>query len=300
VRVLVSGASGLIGTHLLTELRQRGHETFQLVRTTPQNPEHKIGWLPSRKQLDANMLSEKKIDAVINLSGKSIAGLWTKKHLHQVRASRIDSTSLLAETVAAMNPRPKVFISASAIGLYGDRGNERLTEESGSGDGFLASLCRDWEGAADPAREAGIRVVHPRFGVVLSNEGGFLSPLLPLYRFGLGMLLGDGKQIISWVHLEDAIGALVALLESGRARGAVNIVSPNPVTMREFHDTLAGVLRRPALFRVPAAFLRVLVPGGMAEEMMLVSQAVYPEALKKQGYKHRFTECREALENLLL
>lgn len=294
MRILISGASGLIGSALARRLAA-SHEIVRLVRGKTAGV-REIVWNPEEGILDAGPLEN--IEAVVNLAGENIAsGRWTAAKKSRIRASRVDGTSLLARTLANLPSPPRVFVSASAIGFYGDRGSEELDESSGAGFGFLAEVCRAWEAATAPAAEAGIRVVLARFGVVLAREGGALARMLPLFRFGLGGQLGSGRQYMSWIALEDAVGAISFLLENASLHGPVNITSPKPVTNRHFTTLLGRVLRRPTFMHAPAWALRFAL-GEMADEMLLTSTRALPRRLLESGYRFAKPELETTLREL--
>jgi uncharacterized protein (TIGR01777 family) len=293
-RILVSGASGPIGIALLPSLRDRGHQVVRLVRG-PASGNDQISWAPARP-LSPDSVSG--FDAVIHLAGESIVGRWTAAKKQRIRDSRVQGTRNLAEALARTNVRPPVLITSSAIGYYGHRGDELLKEDSASGNDFLSDVCRQWEAAAQPAAQAGIRTVHMRTGLVLSGSGGALQKMLPPFRFGLGGNMGDGRQWWSWIDIQDWVGAVHHVLKNDLLQGPVNAVAPNPVTNAEFTKTLASVLSRPAIFPVPA-FAARLAFGQMADELLLASQRVEPAKLINSGYLFQFSELRKALEAIL-
>jgi uncharacterized protein len=296
--IVVTGAGGLIGTALIRHLMpDRDHRITRLVRH-PAGP-GEVTWDPVKGRLDPAALEG--IDAVVHLAGENVGSRWTAARKRRIRQSRVDGTRLLAETIARLRRPPKVLISASAVGIYGSRGNDTLTEASGLGgsdSGFLSSVCREWEAAADPARAAGVRVVHPRFGVVLSPAGGALKMMLLPFRLGLGGPIGPGTQWLSWISIDDAVGVIHHGLKTDRLRGPVNATTPNPVTNHEFTRTLGRVLRRPTSFRVPAAALRLAL-GEMAEETLLASARVLPAELLRSGYPFRHVDLEGALRHVL-
>jgi uncharacterized protein len=295
MRVLISGATGLIGETLIPELERDGHRVIRLTRSPASSED--IGWNPSAGEIDASRLEG--IDAVVHLAGESIAeGRWTPAKKRRILESRQQGTRLLAEKVAGLPDPPEVMVSASAVGYYGDRGNELLREESGPGSDFLAEVCKAWEAAADPAREAGIRVVHPRFGLVLSPKGGALGRTLPIFKLGGGGRIGSGRQWWSWVALDDVVGAILHALTNDSVKGAVNVGSPNPLTNAEYTRVLGRVLNRPTFFPLPAPAAR-LVLGEVADALLLASQRMEPAKLKETSYEFRYPELEGALRHLL-
>jgi uncharacterized protein (TIGR01777 family) len=295
MNVLVSGATGLIGSALRSELESKGHSVIVLSRSQPSS-EDTIRWDPSRGRIDASRLEG--IDAVVHLAGESIVGRWTEEKKRKIRASRVQGTRLLAETIAGLPEKPRAMVCASGINYYGDRGNELLREESEPGDAFLSEVVKEWEAAADPAREAGIRVANLRFGVVLSPEGGALGATLPIFKLGGGGKVGSGNQWWSWVVLDDVVGALVHALENDSVEGPINIVAPNPLTNAEYTKVLGDVLNRPTLLPVPAPAIRAVL-GQVADELLLASMRVEPAKLKETGYEFRYPELEGALRHLL-
>jgi uncharacterized protein len=299
LHVVVTGASGLIGSALVRRLTDDGHRVTRLVRRAAGPGE--IFWNPAAGVLDPAPLEG--IDAVVHLSGENVGARWTAARKARIRASRVASTRLLSETLAVLQHPPRVLVSASAVGIYGDRGDEILTEQSSLGNpdrDFLASVAREWEAAADPARDKGIRVVHPRFGVVLSPAGGALQKMLPPFRLGLGGRFGSGKQWMSWISLDDAVEAVYrALVADGPGlEGAVNVTAPEPRTNRDFTDTLARVLSRPAPLAVPEAALRLAL-GEMAGGTILASSRALPAKLLQVGYAFRHVGLEGALRHVL-
>jgi uncharacterized protein (TIGR01777 family) len=293
LRVAIAGSSGLVGRQLSAFLSTGGHSVIPMVRNPLAAGGGAIVWQPDLGQIDAAGLEG--LDAVIHLGGENIAEKpWTPQRKERLRLSRVGSTRLLAETLAGLRRPPAVMICASATGFYGDRGHEVLTEDSGPGLGFLPELCREWEAACEPARAAGIRVVCARLGIVLTPLGGALARMLPPFRLGLGGRLGHGEQFMSWISLDDAVGALHHLLYSEGLSGAVNLVAPNPVSNREFAATLGRVLGRPTLAPVPAAAVRLLF-GELGERLLLEGQRVLPARLTGSGFVFEFPVLEDAL-----
>ncbi len=297
MKILLTGASGLIGSALTAKLTDAEHEVTRLVRSSPNRERREIQWDPSAGRLDAAALEG--FDAVVHLAGESIAtGRWTAAKKERIRSSRVQGTRLLAETLARLQRPPEILVSASAIGYYGDRGDEELDEGSAPGSGFLAEVCRQWEAAAEPAREAGIRVVHPRIGVVLSATGGALAKLVPMFRLGLGGPIGSGRQHVSWITLDDLVGAICHVIATGSLSGPVNAVAPEPATNREFARALGRALRRPARLPAPAFALRAML-GPMADELLLASTRVIPRRLVDSGFAFDDPDLEPAFRRLL-
>ena len=297
-RVLVSGSTGLIGSALVASLKSAGAHVARLARpsTVQAGDEERIPWDPAQP-ISPDAVSG--FDSVVHLAGESLVGRWTTPKKARVRDSRIPTTANLSRALAQAESKPEIFLSASAIGYYGDRGNEPLTEQSSPGTGFAADLARDWERATLPAAEAGIRSVQMRTGIVLATSGGALAKMLPPFRLGLGGRLGHGRQWMSWIDLQDVVGAIHHMLRSDALNGPVNLVAPNPVTNAEFSKILASVLSRPAIFPVPA-FAARLAFGEMADDLLLSSQRVAPTQLISSGYSFRFPTLRQSLESLNL
>jgi uncharacterized protein (TIGR01777 family) len=297
MKILVSGASGLVGSAVAGSLSARGDRVIQLVRSTPKDTQREVLWNPKKGIEDTGTLEG--VDAVIHLAGEPIAeGRWTEEKKRRIRESRVEGTRVLSEALARMTRKPSVLLSASAIGYYGGRGDEILTEESAPGDDFLAKVCRDWEGATAPAASAGIRVANMRFGVILSPEGGALQKMLTPFKFGLGGRLGSGHQYMSWIAIDDVVGAVLHLLEKEAARGPVNVVAPNPATNSEFTKALGEALSRPTIFSVPKFAVR-LAFGEVADLALLASQRVEPRRLKESGYVFKYPELSVALKHIL-
>jgi uncharacterized protein (TIGR01777 family) len=301
MKILVTGSSGLVGTALVKALGRDGHMVCRLMRPeSAANNEVKDGfnvsWNPATGELGGAGVGP---DGVVNLAGASIAGgRWTAERKAMLRSSRIDTTRALVEALAKMNVRPSVLVSASAIGIYGDRGDKVLTEESKAGTDFLAQLARDWEAEALKAEALGIRVVLARFGIILSREGGALAKMLLPFKLGAGGRLGSGQQWMSWVTLEDVIGILRMAIEKATVRGAVNVVAPQPAKNAEFTRVLAKALHRPAFFLAPAFALRLAL-GEVADALLMSSQRVAPQRLEMAGYRFLHSELPAALSAIL-
>ncbi len=297
MNVLISGATGLIGSALSQELEGGGHVVTRLTRSPKEAND--IRWDPEAGTIEGSLEG---YDAVVNLAGETIfsgpTDRWTPSKKERIMQSRRKGTRLLAETIAGLPTPPAVMVSASAIGYYGDRGDEVLLEDSRPGSDFLAEVCKVWEASADPAREAGIRVVNPRFGLVLSPKVGTLGTTLPIFKLGAGGKIGGGSQWWSWVAIDDVVGAVVHALEDDSVEGAVNVGSPNPMTNEAYTKVLGSVLDRPTVLPVPAAALRLGL-GEVADALLLASQRVEPAKLKETGYGFRYPELEGALRHLL-
>ena len=295
MRILMSGASGLIGSALNSHLANHGHTVTRLVRRDARDGEH--FWDPAARTLDPAVFDG--CDAVINLSGANIGDKrWTDQYKTELSSSRLQTTTLLATTMAGLDTKPTVFISGSAVGWYGDRGDERLDELSPPGTDFLSDLCQQWEASTLPAEDAGIRTVHVRTGIVLSAQGGALKKQLPLFKLGLGGRFGNGHQWQSWISIDDEVRAITHLLSTDTC-GAVNLTAPNPVTNSEFTATLAKVLHRPAVLPIPSFGPKLLFGGEMVEALLLGGQRVAPTALQRSGYEFRHETLDAALRDLL-
>jgi uncharacterized protein (TIGR01777 family) len=301
MKILVTGSSGLVGTALVSALARAGHTMCRLVRPQSAGGEgaregFAVAWNPATGELGGAGVGA---DAVVNLAGASIAdGRWTAERKALLRASRVDTTRALVGALAKMNARPSVLVSASAIGFYGDRGSEMLTEESKPGADFLAGLAQEWEAEALKAEALGIRVVLARFGIILAREGGALPKMMMPFKIGAGGKLGSGEQWMSWVTLEDVVGILRFAIENVSVRGAINIVSPQPLQNAEFTKVLARAMHRPALFPAPAFALRFAL-GEMADALLLSSQRVLPQVLEKLGYRFLQSDLSAALKSFV-
>ena len=295
MRIAVTGASGLVGSHLVPQLRSHGHDVVTLVRRAPVRPDE-IRWDPSSGDLDPADLEG--VEAAVHLAGAGIGDKrWSGEYKQLVLSSRVESTTLLANTLTQLDPRPQVLLSGSAIGFYGDAGDRECDESTPAGTGFLADVCQAWEGATTAAEEAGIRTVHLRTGLVLSGTGGMLAQQLRLYKLGLGGPLGNGRQWWSWVSLADELGAIEHLLTADVA-GPVNITGPAPVRQRDFAAALGRALHRPAVLPAPGFALKAVI-GEFAEEGILAGQQVLPRVLESDGYAFSHRTLDEALATAL-
>jgi uncharacterized protein len=294
VQIAITGSAGLIGSALVRELRDEGRTVLRLVRRRP-TADDEVHWDPFG---GVDTASLEGVDAVVHLAGANIGDRrWNDCYRQEIRDSRIEGTRTLCRALAALNRRPSVLVSGSASGYYGDTGDRTVDEKSPAGKGFLAALCQDWEAAAEPAAEAGIRVVTPRTGVVLSRQGGVLGRTLPLFRAGLGGRLGSGRQWMSWISLADQVAALRFLIDHP-IEGPVNLTAPNPVTNAAYTKAVGRALHRPAPFVAPAAVLRLAL-GDLADEAMLVSQRVLPARLTAAGFAFRHPDLDSALGGIL-
>lgn len=294
-RILISGASGPIGKALLASFEPQGREIVRLVR----GPALRAGQLSWDPLVPVAAAAVSGFDAVVHLAGESVVGRWTEEKKTAIRESRVLGTRHLAEALAKSARKPRVFVCASAVGFYGNRGDEVLREESESGQGFLPEVCRSWEESSRVAADAGIRTVNIRIGLVLSATGGALANMLRPFRLGLGGQIGSGRQWWSWIHMDDIVGAIHHVMHSESLSGPVNLVAPNAVRNAEFTSVLAAVLKRPAFFAVPEFALQLAFGRMAARELLLASQRVEPERLNATGYAFRFPELRAALENLV-
>lgn len=296
MRILVSGSHGLVGKALIRSLTADGHDIVRLVRNKPAGAAE-IEWHPNEGRIDAPALEG--LDVVVHLAGESIAsGRWSDEKKRAIRDSRVKGTTLLSDALARLSRPPSLFVSASAIGYYGNRADEILTETSAPGSDFLSSVCVEWEQATKAAVEKGIRTVHARFGVILDANDGALAKMLTPFRMGIGGRLGHGKQWMSWIAIEDVINGLRFLIDEKTVSGPVNFVAPNAVTNAEFTKTLGRVLSKPTLFPVPAFGAR-LAFGEMADALLLSSQRVEPKVMKEKGFVFRWVMLEDALRHLL-
>jgi len=296
VRVVVTGSSGLIGSALVRSLRADGHDVVRLVRRPPAAPDERQ-WEPTRRTIDEGALDG--ATAVVHLAGAGIGDRrWTDDYKRTVLRSRVDSTETIARALASADDGPRVLLSGSAVGFYGDTGEDAVDEEASRGRGFLADVVEQWERATAPASDAGVRVVHLRSGIVLSADGGALGKMLPLFKLGLGGRLGSGRQWMSWIALPDHIAALRFLLSRDDVTGPVNVTAPEPVRNRDYTKAIARAVHRPAATVVPSTALRLAV-GGFADEGVLVSQRVVPSRLEQAGFSFTYDDVDAALGALV-
>ena len=296
VKILVTGSTGLIGSNLREFLTKRGNHVLSMVRRKPSGTDE-IQWNPAAGTLDQSSMEG--LDAIVHLAGENIAsGRWTEERKHRIRTSRLQGTQLLAQSLTRLENPPKVLISVSAIGYYGNRGTELLDENSSPGTGFLPELCREWEAAASMAMAKNIRVVIPRLGMVLSSAGGALPRMLTPFRYGVGGRIGSGRQFMSWIAIEDLIGIIDHAIHCDSLNGPLNAVSPNPLTNSDFSKIIGKVLSRPSIFPVPAFILR-LAFGQMAEEVLIAGARVASGKLSESGYLFLYPELEGALRHIL-
>jgi uncharacterized protein (TIGR01777 family) len=293
--VAITGSSGLIGSALVHSLTTGGYAVRHLVRR-PARDESEVAWDPQRGTIDTRGLAG--VDAVVNLAGEKIDQRWNDDVKERIRSSRVKGTTLLAATLASLDPKPRVLVSGSAIGIYGDRGDDMLDESSATGDDFLASVCKEWEAATGAAGDAGIRVVNSRTGIVLAKESGALPRMTMPFRFGVGGKLGSGEQWMSWIAITDVVGAIMHALTDESMHGPMNLVAPNPVRNEEMTQALAHELHRPAMLPVPRVAMKVLL-GEMGEAAVLASQRVSPRALITAGYQFALPTLEQALAAIL-
>lgn len=292
MRIAITGATGLVGTALKRQFIERGDAVYTITRS-PRKPDD-VGWEPSQKKIDLELLEG--LDVLVHLAGDNIAtGRWTDEKRKKIRSSRVDATHFLAESLLKLKQPPKHFVSASAIGYYGNRGDEVMTESSAPGEGFLSETCIDWEAASKPLSDAGVPVAHGRIGVVMTSAGGLLERVLTPFKLGMGAVLGNGQQYMSWIGRADLATAFVWLVDQ-RATGVYNLVAPQPVTNRQFTKELAHALHRPAILWVPSFAIRAAL-GEMGEDLMLSSTRVEPRRLEESGFKFRYPTLAELLKS---
>jgi uncharacterized protein (TIGR01777 family) len=297
MKIVVSGSTGLVGSALQPVLVRAGHDVVPLVRRPPAPGERAIQWNPARGTIDRAGLEG--ADAVIHLAGENVFGRWTPAKKNRIRDSRVLGTQLVSDALAGLNRRPRTLLAASAVGYYGDRGDEILTEHSAPGEDFLAHVSREWEAATGAATRAGIRVVNLRFGIVLTATGGALAKMLPPFRLGLGGHIGSGNQYVSWIAMDDVLAAIVFALSTETLVGPVNMTSPNPVTNRELAKALGKVLGRPAIVAVPSFALRMAF-GSEGAAMLESGQRVLPERLRAAGFRYRHETIEATLRDELV
>jgi uncharacterized protein (TIGR01777 family) len=291
MKIAIAGASGLVGSAFIASVEEDAVEVTRLVRDSPKAGQ--IEWHPNQDAIEPGKLEG--FDAIINLAGENVAeGRWTDEKKRKIHDSRVHGTHLISEAIAKLTHKPRVFLCASATGIYGDRPDETVDEQSESGGGFLAGVCREWEKATEPAAQAGVRVVNMRFGPVLAPHGGMMEKMLTPFKMGLGGKIGSGKQYISWVSIDDVVAAMKLALNDESIRGPLNIVSPNPVTNEQFTKALGDVLSRPTLMAMPAFAARFAF-GEMADEMLLTSQRVRPKRLQDAGFEFKYAKLDETL-----
>ena len=299
MKILITGSTGLVGTALAQDLQRAGHTVCRLIRpgaSVGTSPGFDVNWNPTTGELGGAAVGA---DAVVNLAGASIAEKrWTPQRKQLLRSSRVDTTRALVQAIAKMSARPRVLVSASATGIYGNRGDETLTESSQPGNDFLSEIAKEWESEALKAEALGIRVVRARFGVILSKQGGALPQMMRPFQFFVGGKIGPGTQWLSWITLDDVTAILRLAIENANIRGALNLVSPQPVTNAQFTKTLAAALHRPAIFRAPAFALRLIL-GEMADALLLSSQRVLPAQLQKLNYQFSHPNLAAALAAIL-
>ncbi len=297
MKILIAGSSGLVGSELIKCFKGRGHEVMRLVRSEEQLSDDTLLWDPEHHELKLSDFEN--FDVVINLAGENISiGRWTDEKKQKIRDSRVMGTHMLAELLARLENPPKLFLNASAIGYYGNRGDEVMTESSEPGAGFLSDVCQKWEEATDPAKNAGIRVVKLRIGVVLSTSGGALARMLLPFKLGLAGVIGSGKQYMSWIAMDDLIGIVLHIVNHENLEGPINAVSPHPVTNYAFTKALGKVLKRPTIFPMPAWVARFIM-GEMADSLVLSSTRVAPNVLQQSDYTFLYPSIDKALEHLL-
>ena len=294
MKVLITGASGLVGTELQKSFAEQGYEMLLASRSEPKDDQH-IQWSVEEGFTEPEKLEG--LDVVVHLVGENVSGLrWTDDKKKAIRDSRVLGTRNVVDAISKLNDRPKTFVAASAIGFYGERGEEEVTESSAAGDNFLAGVCKEWEAESRRAEDAGIRTVLLRTGIVLSKDGGALSTMLLPFKMGVGGVVGSGKQWMSWISMEDEIAVINYVIENENIRGAVNAVSPNPVTNHDFTKTLGDVLYRPTFIPLPE-FAVSMIFGEMGDALLLSSTKVMPKRLEDAGFEFKYPDLKQAIEN---
>ena len=294
--VVVTGASGLVGSKLVAALESTGQQVIRAVRRPVRDPQTELHWDPTQGKIDRDRLEG--VDAVVHLAGANISKRWSEKYKKRLLESRVQGTQLLSDTLASLTHKPRVFVCASAIGYYGHRDDEQLDESAACGDGFLPEVCLQWERACQSARDAGMRVANLRIGVVLSPEGGALAKMLLPFKLGAGGMIGNGRQYFSWISVDDVAGATQFVLDRDDLSGPINLVTPEAVTNREFTKTLGRVLSRPTILPMPAFAARMAF-GEMADSLLLASTRVVPGVLNDTGYEFQHPQLEPALRHLL-